>query len=52
MHPKEYKKEKKGTGYMTNLQLENSEIIVGVDFTNNERINKLLAQESSQILFV
>ena len=47
MHPKEYKKEKKGTGYMTNLQLENSEIIVGVDFTNNKRVNEILAKENS-----
>ncbi|WP_299252384.1 tRNA-uridine aminocarboxypropyltransferase [uncultured Lacinutrix sp.] len=47
MHPKEYKKEKNGTGHITNLQLENSEIIVGVDFTNNNRVNKILAQESS-----
>ncbi|WP_282133777.1 tRNA-uridine aminocarboxypropyltransferase [Cellulophaga baltica] len=47
MHPKEYKKEKNGTGHMTNLQLENSEIIVGVDFTNNIRVNKLLYQENS-----
>jgi len=42
MHPKEYKKEKIGTGRMTNLQLENSEIIVGIDFTNNERVNEIL----------
>ena len=27
---------------MTNLQLKNSEIIVGVDFTNNKKINKIL----------
>ncbi len=47
MHPKEYKKEKNGTGHITNLQLENSEIIVGVDFTNNNRVNKILAQENS-----
>ena len=47
MHPKEYKKEKNGTGHMTKLQLENSEIIVGVDFTNNERVNEILNQESS-----
>lgn len=47
MHPKEYKKERKGTGYMTNLQLENSEIIVGVDFTHNKRVNELLANENS-----
>lgn len=47
MHPKEYKKEKNGTGHMTKLQLENSEIIVGVDFTNNNRVNEILNQEKS-----
>lgn len=47
MHPKEYKKERNGTGYMTNLQLENSEIIVGVDFTNNNRVNEILTKENS-----
>ncbi|AUC80949.1 hypothetical protein CW733_01885 [Lacinutrix sp. Bg11-31] len=45
MHPKEYKKEKNGTGHITNLQLENSEIIVGVDFTNNNRVNKILSNK-------
>jgi DTW domain-containing protein YfiP len=47
MHPMEYKKEKNGTGIMTKLQLENSEIIVGVDFTNNNRVNEILIQENS-----
>jgi DTW domain-containing protein YfiP len=47
MHPKEYKKEKNGTGHMTKLQLENSEIIVGVDFTNNKRVNEILAKKNS-----
>lgn len=47
MHPKEYRKEKVGTGLMTNLQLENSEIIVGVDFTNNNRVNEILNNEIS-----
>lgn len=47
MHPMEYKKEKNGTGHMTNLQLENSEIIVGVDFTNNNRVNEILTKENS-----
>ncbi|MCD8410353.1 tRNA-uridine aminocarboxypropyltransferase [Tenacibaculum finnmarkense] len=47
MHPKEYKKEKNGTGRMTNLQLENSEIIVGVDFTNNKRVNEILTEEKN-----
>lgn len=45
MHPKEYKKEKNGTGCMTNLQLDNSEIIVGVDFSNNDRVNEILTNE-------
>ena len=47
MHPKEYKKEKIGTGRMTKLQLENSEIIVGIDFTNNKRVNEILSKEKN-----
>lgn len=47
MHPKEHRKEKNGTGRMTNLQLENSEIIVGTDFTNNKRVNEILANEKT-----
>ena len=47
MHPKEYRKEKSGTGHITNLQLENSEIIVGVDFTNNKRVNEILTKEKN-----
>jgi len=51
MHPKEYKKEKNGTGHMTQLQLENSEIIVGVDFTNNKRVNEILENSASFLLY-
>ena len=47
MHPKEYRKEKSGTGHITSLQLENSEIIVGIDFTNNKRVNEILTNEKS-----
>lgn len=47
MHPKEYKKQKNGTGQMTHLQLENSEIIVGVDFTENKRVNEILTQQKA-----
>jgi len=47
MHPKEYKKEKNGTGHMTGLQLKNSEIIVDVDFTNHRRVNEILNDENS-----
>ena len=52
MHPMEYKKEKNGTGHMTKLQLENSEIIVGVDFTNNDRVNEILNKENSTSLLL
>ena len=45
MHPKEFKKEKNGTGHMTHLQLHNSELIVGVDFTNNNRVNEILEED-------
>ena len=50
MHPKEHKREKIGTGRMTHLQLENSEIIVGDDFTNNRRVNEILANEKNTFL--
>jgi DTW domain-containing protein YfiP len=47
MHPKEYKKERIGTGHITQLQLANSEIIVDVDFTNNDRVNEILKDEKT-----
>ncbi|WP_262509357.1 tRNA-uridine aminocarboxypropyltransferase [Tenacibaculum soleae] len=47
MHPKEYRKEKSGTGHITKLQLVNSEIIVGVDFTNNSRVNEIIANKEN-----
>ena len=47
MHPKEYKRERNGTGHMTKLQLENSEILVGIDFTNNKRVNEILSMKNS-----
>jgi DTW domain-containing protein YfiP len=42
MHPKEARKVKLGTGRLTHLCLENSEIRVGVDFTEDERVNRLI----------
>lgn len=50
MHPMEYKREKNGTGHMTQLQLSNSEIIVGIDFTNNRRVNEILDNEKNSFL--
>lgn len=35
---------------MTKLQLKNSEIIVGVDFTNNLRVNEILTKEKNSFL--
>jgi DTW domain-containing protein YfiP len=42
MHPKEARKVKLGTGRLTHLCLKNSEILTGVDFTEDQRINYLL----------
>ncbi len=42
MHPKEARKVKLGTGRLTHLCLKNSEILMGVDFTEDQRINCLL----------
>jgi len=42
MHPKEAYKQKTGTGRLTALSLTDSEIIIGIDFTHNERLNKLI----------
>jgi len=42
MHPKEFRKTKNNTGKITSLSLPNSEIHVGIDFTNNEKINALI----------
>ncbi|WP_405368590.1 tRNA-uridine aminocarboxypropyltransferase [Nonlabens sp. Asnod2-A12] len=47
MHPKEYKKQKNGTGHMTHLQLENAEIIVGVDFNKHQRVNEILSDQNN-----
>lgn len=43
MHPKEAYKQKTGTGRLASLSLIDSEIIIDVDFTNNKRLNALLA---------
>jgi len=42
MHPKENRRQKTGTGRLTHLALQNSEIIVDVDFTHNKRINEII----------
>jgi len=42
MHPKEARKVKLGTGRLTHLCLKNSEILLGVDFTEDQRVNLLI----------
>ena len=48
MHPKEYKKTKNGTGHFTNKSLKNSEIFIGIDFTNHKRINEIINSEKNE----
>jgi DTW domain-containing protein YfiP len=43
MHPKEAFRQKTGTGRLTSLSLNDSEIIIGIDFTRNERLNALIS---------
>ena len=45
MHPKEAYKQKTGTGRLAHLTLENSEILIGINFTQNARLKELLADE-------
>jgi len=42
MHPKEFRKTKNGTGHFTNLSLPNCELHVGIDFSNDSKINDIL----------
>ncbi|MBO4705679.1 MAG: DTW domain-containing protein [Spirochaetaceae bacterium] len=45
IHPKEAYKQKTGTGRLAQLSLPDSELIIGVDFTQNKRIRELLSDE-------
>lgn len=51
MHPKEFKKVKNGTGHLTHLALQNSELFIGIDFTNHNIINEIIASHNSFILY-
>lgn len=43
MHNKEAREQKTGTARLAQLCLENSELLIGSDFTGDERVNALLA---------
>jgi len=51
MHPKEFKKVKNNTGHFTHQSLLNSELFVGIDFSNHNRINEIIDSHDSYILF-
>ena len=43
MHPKEAYRQKTGTGRLAALSLVDSEILIGIDFTHNARLNELIS---------
>lgn len=47
IHPKEARKIKNNTGRITHLSLPNSELIGGVDFSGNRRVNALIGDPSN-----
>jgi len=51
MHPKEFKKVKNNTGHFTHQSLKNSELFIGIDFSEHKRINEIIASYESYILF-
>jgi DTW domain-containing protein YfiP len=51
MHPKEFKKVKNSTGRFTHLSLKNSELFVGIDFTNHNEVNNIISTHNSFILY-
>ncbi|MDF1877580.1 DTW domain-containing protein [Sulfurimonas sp. SAG-AH-194-L11] len=51
MHPKEFKKVKNNTGHFTHKSLTNSELFIGIDFSDHKRINEIIDTHNSYILF-
>ena len=46
MHTKEAKKQKTGTARLAKLCLKNAELLIGTDFTRDQRVNALLGDNS------
>ena len=42
MHPKEAKHQRTGTGRLSHVALKDSEILVGLDFSKDQRFNQLM----------
>lgn len=43
MHPKEARKNRTGTGVLSTLAMKDAEILVGIDFSKDRRLNELLS---------
>ena len=48
MHPKEFKKIKNGSGHLSHLSLNNSELYIGIDFTEHKAIKALLDDKNNR----
>ena len=48
MHPKEARRERLGTGRLSKAAIRDAEIITGVDFTHNPRVNALIADPANE----
>ena len=45
MHPKEARRQRTGTGRLCHVALEDSEILVGIDFEKDARLTELLSDD-------
>jgi len=52
MHPKEYKREKAGTGRLTHLALARSEIHMGVAFDDHEAVQALISDPGRHVVLL
>lgn len=52
MHPKEYKREKAGTGRLTHLCLARSELHMGVGFDGHEAVQSLIADPGRHVVLL
>lgn len=48
MHPKEFQKTKNGTGILTSLNLKNSIIYKGIDFSNHSQVNSIINDTNNE----
>jgi DTW domain-containing protein YfiP len=47
MHPKEFKHIKNNTGRLTHMSLKNSELFIGVDFSNHKKIKNIIDNKNN-----